>query len=223
MIKNLVLKSSLVIAIVASSLMSPMANAQTRPDKPQACRKPEYPKVSLQRNEAGISVLAFLVKEDGTVGRSLIMVSSGHEDLDIEAQTALERCKFTAPSNLNELEGKWYPVAYNWVLEIDQDSKLAKHDNAVEAKKGNVQALMQLSMLLKRDAKTDQEKKRAFLLMEAAANKGEPFAQYQMGIVYEKGLNVDTNVEVANTWFQKSADNGNVLAQQRVKTGSLEF
>ena len=44
--------------------------------------------------------------------------------------------------------------------------------------------------------------------VQRAAEKGEPLAQYQMGLIYAAGLGVSKNDAKAVTWFRKAAENG---------------
>jgi TPR repeat protein len=42
--------------------------------------------------------------------------------------------------------------------------------------------------------------------LEIAANQGDPTAQFQIGLDYEKGLDVQRDYKLALTWYRKAAD-----------------
>ncbi len=45
------------------------------------------------------------------------------------------------------------------------------------------------------------------------ANGGNARAQHAVAMIYNHGMGVEVNHELANTWYRKSADAGFVLAQ----------
>jgi hypothetical protein len=45
-----------------------------------------------------------------------------------------------------------------------------------------------------------------------AANDGNPFCQFLLGILYKRGTIVDANVDLACRWFKLAAHNGNARA-----------
>lgn len=55
--------------------------------------------------------------------------------------------------------------------------------------------------------KTEQYDK-AFELFTKSANQDDAFAQYNLGVMYEKGQGVATNKTLAKAWFGKACDNG---------------
>jgi len=47
--------------------------------------------------------------------------------------------------------------------------------------------------------------KRAFKIAEFAAERGEPWAQLRLGIIFENGWGVDEDIEKAEYWYKKAA------------------
>ena len=47
----------------------------------------------------------------------------------------------------------------------------------------------------------------------AAAKQGAAYAQYNLGIMYERGMGVPENYAEAVKWYRKAADQGDALAQ----------
>jgi TonB family protein len=185
------------------------------------CTQPRYPEAALERGETGISLIAFLVRADGTVIRSVVLDSSGSEDLDRKTQTAMSRCMFTPPSVPTEPEGIWIPVAYTWSLVDDPDMAKAKQEAAAAARTGDLAALFRLSRLLAHTAKTDADRERALKVLRGAAAKGHAAAQYALGRRYEMGDGVEKDLDQAMQWYELAAKQGDVLAVQRLRLGVL--
>jgi TPR repeat protein len=55
--------------------------------------------------------------------------------------------------------------------------------------------------------------KKAFLLLEKSARLGHARAQYNLGVMYDNGLGVNTNPKKAFDWYRKAAEQGNEDAQ----------
>jgi TPR repeat protein len=53
-------------------------------------------------------------------------------------------------------------------------------------------------------------------LLKQAAELGQPEAQYNYGVCYQQGIEVETNDSIANEWFLKSAKQGWVDAQFKI-------
>ncbi len=64
-----------------------------------------------------------------------------------------------------------------------------------------------------------QMKWSSLMLMQAAAEKGDPAAQYLIGLQYQAGDGIDRDPAAAAQWFRKSAETGNADAQNAL--GSL--
>tara|TARA_B100000405_G_scaffold48867_1_gene32294 strand:- start:44 stop:910 length:867 start_codon:yes stop_codon:yes gene_type:complete len=60
----------------------------------------------------------------------------------------------------------------------------------------------------------DKEKlEKAFMLYKKAAEQGNEFALYQLGIMYQEGLHVGKDILMAKNYFEESAELGNADAQ----------
>jgi TonB family protein len=200
----------LATALAAGSLSSAAA---------PVCHKPKYPPEALKRGEAGISLVAFLVRPDGTVARSVVLGSSGSSDLDHQTQVGLSRCEFHVPSGPIDPEGYWSPVAYRWVIDDDPGLARPKREAALAARDGDVDALFRLSLLLSETAKTDAERERALAVLANAAAKGNAAAQYALGRRYEKGEGVEKSLDEAMQWYERAAKQEYILAVQRLRLG----
>jgi TPR repeat protein len=53
----------------------------------------------------------------------------------------------------------------------------------------------------------------AFREWKAAADKGQPEAQYDLGLLYAKGLGVQRDLQVAQQWYEAAATQGNAQAE----------
>jgi TonB family protein len=186
-----------------------------------ACSKPPYPREAAERGEEGIALIAFLVRADGSVIRSIVLDSSGSRDLDRQTQTGLARCLFKPPSVPIESEGFWTPVAYTWSLDDDPGMLRPKQEAAVAARTGDLGALFRLSRLLAHTAKTDADRQRALTVLRGAAAKGHAAAQFALGHRYEKGDGVEKDLGQAMQWYEQAARQGDVLAVQRLRLGVL--
>ena len=184
------------------------------------CHKPTYPPEALQREEAGISLIAFLVRPDGTVARSVVLSSSGSSDLDHQTRVGLSRCKFRVSGPIDP-EGYWTPVAYRWLLDGDPGLAEPKREAALAARKGDVDALFRLSLLLSETAKTDAERERALAVLANAAAKGNAAAQYELGRRYEKGEGIEKSLDEAMQWYERAAKQEYILAVQRLRLGEM--
>ena len=111
-------KCLLAAAVLAGAALSGTASA--------ACSKPGYPRQSVRLNEQGVTELAFLIRPDGTVERSIIRVSTGFPDLDRAAQEALAKCVFKPATVKGEPVQAWLPVIYSWSIVGDADMLGAK-------------------------------------------------------------------------------------------------
>lgn len=58
----------------------------------------------------------------------------------------------------------------------------------------------------------------AFLEWEVDATRGNPVAQFFIGNMYAAGEGVDADLEIANTWYEKSAAQGHVESAVRLAT-----
>lgn len=60
-----------------------------------------------------------------------------------------------------------------------------------------------------------QEESPSLAELRAAASRGQPEAQYELGILYEFGYNFPDNLVSAYAWYSRAADQGNAAAAQR--------
>ena len=185
----------------------------------EQCAQPKYPHDALVAGMSGVSYLAFLVRPDGTVIRSIVLSSSGSRDLDREAQVVLGRCVFGVPATATDPAGFWSPVPYLWTLDDDPDLARPKREAAVAAREGDLEALFRLSLMLTRTAKSDADRQRAVAVLRGAAAKGHAAAQFALGHRYETGDGVDKDLDEAMRWYALAAKQDDVLAVQRLRLG----
>lgn len=201
------------------------AAAPPKPFEAATCEAPTYPRRSVKLDEEGVSLLRFLIRPDGTVAESVLLVSSGSSDLDRRAANALSKCVFTRAAHVDAGTGLWMRVAYQWSLigSNDEDDGMipAKRAAALAASKGDVGARYRLALLLSVTAKTDAEHQQALTVLRSAADLGHAQAQFDLGQHYEKGERVKEDLEEALRWYRKSAALGDVLATQRLTLGIL--
>jgi TonB family protein len=203
--------------VLATTLAAVSLSCAASPD----CPKLKYPHEALKRGEAGISLVAFLVRPDGTVTRSVVLSSSGSDELDRETKVGLSRCKFQPPSAPIDPEGYWSPIAYTWLIDDDPDMARQKREAALAAREGDVDALFRLSLLLSGRAKNDVDRQRALAVLSNAAAKGNAAAQYELGKRYEKGDGVEKSPDEAMQWYERAAKQEYILAVQRLRLGVL--
>ena len=206
-------KCLLAAAALAGAVLSSTASA--------ACIGFEYPKEALRRDEQGLTKLALLVRADGTVARSVVLVSTGYADLDRAAQVGFEKCVFKPTTDHGEPTEAWRPVIYVWTMTADYDTTRAIQISAAAAEKGDLNALYRLSLLLSMRAKSETDRAKAFALLKSAAEQGVASAQYEIGRSYEKGYGVAANIDEATRWYKLAAAQEDILSIQRLRTGLL--
>lgn len=81
---------------------------------PRSCSKPEWPAGAVEAGKTGTVTMAFLIGTDGKVGKSRIIKSSGHADLDDAARTSLAKCTFRPGTRDGEPAEAWLQVQYVW-------------------------------------------------------------------------------------------------------------
>jgi TonB family protein len=208
-------KCLLAAAALAGAALSFTASAE--------CYQPQYPPLSLRENEEGVAIVAFLIHADGTVGDSVVLVSTGFPALDRRTQEALGKCVFKPATENGKPIELWQPVTYTWSIEGNPGMVYAKHVAAAAARKGDANALHRLSVLLEKAPKSDADRENAVILLKSAAEKGVAAAQFELGRRYEKGTGMTANLEEAMRWYEKAAAQGDVLAIQRLRMGELIF
>lgn len=60
---------------------------------------------------------------------------------------------------------------------------------------------------------SDKKLQESFWQIYTSAQRGDNVAQYQAGVIFERGMGVERNQEKAAEWYEKSAWQGNVDAQ----------
>jgi D-alanyl-D-alanine endopeptidase (penicillin-binding protein 7) len=81
-----------------------------------SCRKPMYPQADITAGHEGTVTVSFLVDTDGTVADSRLLRSSGFRGLDMAAQTALHKCRFSPALRHGQAVRAWTSVLYIWTL-----------------------------------------------------------------------------------------------------------
>jgi TonB family protein len=173
------------------------------------------------RDEEGLNLVGILVGADGTLSRSSILLSSGYKALDRELLSALSKCRYKPGTVDGKPVEMWFVLDWLWKLEDHWGTSDLVEKLATTAANGDLNARLQLSMMLYRKAKTDDERNRATILLRDAAEQGQAMAQYRLGASYENGNGVDVDIEEALRWYEKAAAQGNVLAIERLRLGEL--
>jgi TonB family protein len=208
------------IAVTLTAAIASFAQAQD--NDPTKCDGPlAYPREASKLGEAGISLVGFLVRTDGTVDRSVVLGSSGSRELDQATRQGLSKCRFEPLKRNGQAIEAWQPVNYVWRRVDDPGMVQAKRDAAADAKKGNAEAYFHLSRLLMNATPTQVDRQRALTLLRTAAERGQPHAQYQLGTRYEKGIGVDEDAAQAQQWYEKAAAQGDEFALQRLRLGEI--
>lgn len=214
----------LAAGILAAIISMGMPFAQAQDVRSNACnnnRPLAYPQEASRLGETGMSLIGFLVRADGTVDRSLVLGSSGSNELDLAARQGLTKCLFDPAKQGGQAIDAWQEVSYVWRREDDPGMVQAKRDAAADAKKNDADGYYRLSRLVKHGATTETDRQRALTLLRAAAERGQPHAQYQLGSRYERGIGVEADAEQARQWYEKAASNGDEFALQRLRLGEL--
>ena len=218
-------KHLLALAALSCMAIPSFAAAPPKPVEAATCNAPTYPRRSVTLDEEGISLLRFLIRPDGTVAETVLLVSSGSSDLDRRAANALSKCVFKRAAHVDAGADLWMRVAYQWSLigsnNEDDGMISAKRAAALAANKGDVDARYRLALLLSVTAKTEAEHRQALTVLRSAADLGHALAQFDLGQHYEKGERVEPDLEEALRWYKKSAAQGDVLASQRLSLGIL--
>lgn len=79
--------------------------------------KPEYPRLSRQRNEQGKVVVNVLIGVDGTAQKAEIKSSSGFERLDQAALATAKAWRYVPGKRGGVPEAMWFAVPINFVME----------------------------------------------------------------------------------------------------------
>lgn len=86
-----------------------------------------------------------------------------------------------------------------------------------EAMSGNLEARRKLCSRWLGVGSVTADFKQAVRWCELAAQSGDAEAQVMMGQLYQRGRGVPLDAQVAKTWYEKAAAQGNVLAKQQLE------
>jgi TonB family protein len=211
----------LVAAGLACCGLAGNAQAAAPEVRPSGCKQPSYPRSALRREEDGVVMLGFLIRTDGTVARSVILSSTGSPELDSAARDELSKCAWKPMGVDGQALEHWRFVAYTWSLDDDPGLTRAKREAGRGAKQGDAAAFYRLSVLLSQTAQNDADRQGALAVLRAAAERGHPHAQYQLGMRYEQGDGVPADRDEAMRWYKAAAKQDDVFALQRLKLGRL--
>lgn len=81
-----------------------------------------------------------------------------------------------------------------------------------EARRGNVQAVVDLGRMYKNGVGVKQNHKKAFRLLKEAALLGRPEAKYDVGVMYKNGEGVKQDDVQAFYWLKQAAEDGVIEA-----------
>lgn len=187
---------------------------------PYGVARPQLARLRVGRS-GRVSLIGFLVGGDGTVVDTVVLNSSGSRIANRTAALALSRCEFQRPAIVDKAVDPRVSITYAWHPNDDPDMLRASRSAAIAASRGNVSARYHLSLLLFSLAKADADREKAFIVLRSAAELGHRHAQFDFARRHERGDGVETNLDEALRWYQKSAEQGDPLAKQRVTLGLL--
>jgi TonB family protein len=82
----------------------------------KSCSRPQYPRVSMDMGEQGVTVLSFRLSEQGEVQHSSVSDSSGSQRLDDAALHALQQCRFKPATLDGTAVAATATVRFRWQL-----------------------------------------------------------------------------------------------------------
>lgn len=200
-------------AAFAQTSSSPFQQSLVRPaavnDK---CNKPRWPKNELDSDHEGAVQIAVLVGVDGRAVSTTVQYSTGFPKLAEAAQAALMKCTFS-PGTVN---GQPVPMlmtrTYNWFTYSPGQPGEYWMKVFRSAQEGNVPALYSIAQLRLKDPDTISD---GIVLLKIVANAGYALAQYELATRYELGDGLERNIELAEVWYAKAADQDELLAAER--------
>ena len=89
------------------------------------------------------------------------------------------------------------------------------------AEQGLSSGQTELALLLYRGQGVPRNRVRAFELMLEAARSGDMIAQYNVGVLYQRGAGTARDVAKARRWLQRAADKGVEDARERLRSLSI--
>ena len=115
--------------VFSAGLISPTTQQQvgeeSRPPFPVLTPKAVvYPKKAIRKGWEGQTVVAAEVLPDGSVGRTALTKTSGHEVLDQAAQEAIQSWKFGSESEKNKAVPQYVDIPVTFKLQSEDDREL---------------------------------------------------------------------------------------------------
>lgn len=184
---------------------------------PERCAKPVWPRGSLRRLEQGTVRLAFRVGEDGTVGETKVVKSSGYTSLDEAATAGVVKCKFLPKDTEGFPRQAWLPVQYVWtidgvrqqVVEIERGAELYR----IWADAKSAEDQFGIARAYRTGRGVPRDDAEAAEWYHRAAQKGHASAQYNLGSMYLVGEGVAKSEAEAVKWMRRAAEQGHATAQ----------
>lgn len=219
---NHLLRKTATLALLAATL--PAAAADDLKPAPKAtpavadfntCEKPVWPREALRREQQGAVTLSFLIAEDGAVGDSRVIKSSGYPLLDDAARDGIAKCRFK-PSTL---DGKpvaaWMKMQYRWTLEGGDAQGYERARKAAES--GDVNGKLRLAGYMLTPGRY-QAPEEGLALLRRMANGGNATAQEMLALALMQGRFVTPDMGEAAAWMTKSAESGRPSAEYTLFT-----
>ena len=103
-------------------------------------------------------------------------------------------------------------------LEAYAAFKMGQHDKARRiweklAEKGNATALLNLANMFQQAQGVEEDQKKALTYVRKGAEIGDPRAQHELGMAYERGTILKRDLQQAARWFEMAAKQDEVEAQ----------
>ncbi|KAI9724623.1 MAG: hypothetical protein M1828_003647 [Chrysothrix sp. TS-e1954] len=133
----------------------------------------------------------------------------------MSARTYIEKSAFMGFSKAQLKMGSCYELA---ALGCEFDPMLSLHYNALAARQGEPEAELAISkwFLCGYDGAFDKNDELAYRHAQRASLSGLPAADFAMGYFSEVGIYVASDLNVAKTFYQKAAEQGNKDARDRL-------
>ena len=96
-------------------------------------------------------------------------------------------------------------------ISVKQDYKVAMELFEKSAKQGHASAVNNLAWMYNNGKGVEQNfsnQQKAFFLYQQVADTGNPTGQFNLGWMYQEGIGVTKDLELAEYWYQKSANQG---------------
>lgn len=187
-----------------------LVRPETRTDK---CKKPQWPVRALDGGQEGGVQIAVMVGTDGKPVRTTVQHSTGFPMLDAATAAALMKCSFTPGTVDGESVSMLMTTSYYWFS--SNPGEPGEHWMKVlrAAQDGEVPALYTVAQWQTKDPDTISN---GIKLLKILANAGYPLAQYEIGARYEAGDGLEKDIEQAEIWYSKAAEQGELLAAERL-------